>query len=226
MHADEVIESYIDDTVQLLPRRQRDDVAAELRTLLNEELHARAKELGRAPDEDLALSLVRGHGLPNEAAARYQPAWTIIDPADSTSFMRAAIIGAGALLLRGALKRQLPPIRGTADDLVGLAILAWLGILVVAFGVKSGIRRTWPSTALWKPRDRDRANRVGTAVLVPIATLFVIFYGTPKWVFDRVSSGRFDTSWAAYTADFSRLRLSWFIGSMVGLIALLLFVAI
>jgi hypothetical protein len=226
MHADEVIESYIDDTVRLLRRRQRDDVAAELHTLLNEELNARAKELGRAPDEDLALSLVRGLGLPTEAAARYQPAWTIIDPADSTSFLRAAIMGAGALLLLGALKRQLPPIRGTANDLVALAILAWLGLLVVAFGVKSGIRRTWPSTALWRPHDRDRANRVGTAVLVPVATLFVIFYGAPKWVFDRVSGGRFDTSWAGYTADFQRFHLPWFIGSMIGLIALLLFVAI
>ncbi len=38
MHATEVIETYIDDTVRLLPRRQRDDVATELRSLLNEEL--------------------------------------------------------------------------------------------------------------------------------------------------------------------------------------------
>ena len=30
MHATEVIEAYIDDTVRLLPRRQRHDVATEL----------------------------------------------------------------------------------------------------------------------------------------------------------------------------------------------------
>jgi hypothetical protein len=42
MHATEVIESYINDTVRLLPRRQRDDVATELRSLLNEELRAQA----------------------------------------------------------------------------------------------------------------------------------------------------------------------------------------
>ena len=96
MSATEVIETYIDDTVRLLPRRQRDDVARELRSLLIEELHARARESGRPPDESLALSLVRGYGQPNEVAARYRPPWAIIDPADSTSFMRAAIIGAGA----------------------------------------------------------------------------------------------------------------------------------
>jgi hypothetical protein len=226
MRADQVIEIYVDDTVRLLPRRQRDDVAAELRALLNDELNARARESARPPDEALPLSLVRGYGPPNEAAARYQPAWTIIDPADSRSFMRAAFIGAAALLLLSALRTQLLPIPGTADDLVGLGILAWLGLLVVAFGVKSWIRRSWPSPALWKPRDRDRTNRVGTAFLIPIATLFVVLYAAPTWIFDRVSGGRFETSWTAYTADFQRWRLPWFIGLLVGLLALRSLVAI
>src|ERR1700722_12713731 len=125
MRATEVIETYIDDTVRLLPRRQRDDVATELRSLLNEELHARAQESGRAPDESLALSLVRGYGSPNEAAARYQTPWTIIDPADSTSFMRAAIIGVGALIVLSALARLRPSPGRTDEDLVNIGILAW-----------------------------------------------------------------------------------------------------
>src|SRR5580700_1780095 len=125
MEASEVIETYIDDTVRLLPRRQRDDVATELRSLLNEELHARAQESGRPPEQNLALSLVRGYGHPNEVAARYQPAWTIIDPADSRSFLRAAIIGAGALVLLSLLRRSpLPPTPGTVGDLVTIGILA------------------------------------------------------------------------------------------------------
>ena len=182
--------------------------------------------MGRPPDESLALSLVRGFGRPNEVAARYQPVWTIIDPADSRSFARAAIIGAGSLLVPSALTRLLPSLSGIADDLVKIGILAWLGVLVVAFGAKNWIRWHWPATAAWKPRDRDRVNRVGTAVVVPIATFFVVLYGAPTWVLDQISGGRFDTSWAAYTADFQRLRLPCFIGLMVGLLALLSFVAI
>ena len=226
MHATEVIETYIDDTVRLLPRRLRNDVATELRSLLNEELRARTQESGCPTDEALALSLVRGFGRPNEVAARYQPVWTIIDPADSRSFARAAIIGAGSLVLLSALRKLRPSLAGTADDFVKVGILAWLGFLVVAFGARNWICRRWPSTALWKPRDRDRANRVGTAVLVPIATFFVALYGAPTWVLDQISGGRFDTSWAAYTADFQRLRLPCFIGLMVGLLALLSIVAI
>ena len=96
----------------------------------------------------------------------------------------------------------------------------------MAFGAKNWIHRRWPATAIWKPRDRDRANRVGTAVVVPIATFFVVLYAAPTWVLDHISGGRFDTSWAAYTADFQRWRLPCFIGLMVGLLALLSFVAI
>ena len=222
MNATEVIEIYIGDTARLLPGSQREDVATELRSLLNEELQVRALESGRPPDESLALSLVRGYGYPNEVAARYQPPWAIIDPADSTNFMRAAIIGAGALVLMSAL-RQLRPSIPSSD---GNLILVWLGLLVVYFGAKGAIRRRWPSKRLWKPRDRDRANRIGTAVVVPIAAFVIVLYGAPIWVLDQISGGRLDTSWAAYTANFQRWRLPCFIGLMAGNLALLAFVAI
>jgi hypothetical protein len=226
MTADQVIEIYIDDIVRLLPKRQRDDVAAELRALLSEELSARARDLGRSPDEALALSLVRGYGPPNQVAARYQPAWAIIDPADTRSFLRAAIIGAVGLVMLSALRSFLPPMPGTSDDLIRLLILAWLGILVLTFGIKSWFRRSWPSKVQWKPRDRYRTNRIGTAILVPVASAILILYAAPAWVLDRVSGGRLDTSWAAYTADFERLRLPWFIGCLAGLLALQAFAAI
>jgi hypothetical protein len=226
MRATEVIETYIDDTVRLLPSRQRDDVATELRTLLNEELHARANEPGRAPDAALAVSLVRDYGEPNEVAARYRAPWAIIDPADTTSFMRASIIGAGALILFGAISQRVPYRPGTAEILTKFGILSWLGLLVLAFGAKSWIRRRWPAPVRWEPRDRDRANRVGTAVGVPIAMFSVVLYGAPTWVLGQLSGGQFDTTWSAYTADFQRLRLPCFIGLITGLIALLAFVAI
>ncbi len=226
MRATEVIEAYISDIVRLLPRRQRNDVAAELRTLLNEELHARVQEFGSSPDEVLALSLVRGYGRPNEVAARYQPLWTIIDPADTKNFVRAAIIGAGALLMLSPLARLQPSLKGIADDLVKIEILAWLGVLVIAFAIKSWICWRWPAMAAWKPCDRDRVNRIGTAVLLPIVTPFIVLYGAPMWAINQVSGGRFETSWAAYTPDFRRLRLPLFIGLIVSLLALRAFVAI
>jgi hypothetical protein len=226
MHANEVIEMYIDDIVRLLPRRSRNDVAAELRALLSEELHARADSSGRAADEALELSLVRDYGRPNEVAARYRPPLTIIDPSDTWNFLRASIIGICAIGLLSVLKKRLPPTSGNPDDAISLVILAWIGFLAVVFGVKSRVRQSWPSTAVWKPRDRNHVNRIGVAICVPLASLVLVLYAAPAWFLDRLSGGRLDTSWATYTADFQHGGLPLFIGLEVALLAMLAYAAI
>jgi hypothetical protein len=228
MQADEVIETYIDDTVRLLPRRQRGDVANELRALLSEELHARAAGSGRAADGALALALVRDYGRPAEVATRYRggPPLALIDPSDTWNFLRAAVIGICAIGLLSVLKKQLPPNSGDPDDLVTLLILAWIGFLAVVFGVKSRVRQTWPATAVWKPRDRNQVNRIGSAICVLLASPVLVLYAAPAWFLTRLTGGRLDTSWATYTADFQHVGMPLFIGLEVGLLALLAYAAI
>ena len=87
--SDDLIEQYVSDVVQRLPRRQRDDVATELRTLLGEELADRVAVDGSSPDQTATLALLAGFGRPAEVAARYRPPLVLIDPADSRSFVRA-----------------------------------------------------------------------------------------------------------------------------------------
>lgn len=226
MHASEVIESYIDDVVRLLPGRMREDVASELRSLLNEELLSRAKESGHAPDEALALALVRDYGRPNEAAARYHPPVAIVDPADSTNFLRAAILGALGWLLLSAVGKRLPPEMAPPDHFAEIGILSWLGLLVLAFGVKGWSRRRWPAKSPWRPRHRDEANRLGAAATAPIAAFFIAFYAAPNWMLDKLTGGRIDASWAAYTAEFQQSRLPGFLALMAALVGLLVFAAI
>lgn len=62
MTATEVLDAYVRDVARYLPRAHRNDVAFELRALLEDELRARAEADGRAPDE----AMVGGIG----AAAR------------------------------------------------------------------------------------------------------------------------------------------------------------
>ena len=59
MNANDVIESYVTDVAVQLPRKQRNDVAFELRALLNEELQERAGDAGREPDADMAIRMLR-----------------------------------------------------------------------------------------------------------------------------------------------------------------------
>lgn len=226
MTPSELIEAYLDDTVRLLPRRLREDVATELRSLLHEDLQARAEGLGRPADEALALSLVRDYGRPNEVAARYSPPLSIIDPSDSTSFLRAAFIGACAVILFGSISHRLPSQSGSGANLIFFGVPFWLGLLAIYFGAKSWIRRRFPASLTWEPRDRDRANSVGIGIMVPFASFVVILYAAPMWVLDKLTGGRLQTSWAAYTPDFQRSRLPLFIGLLAGLLVLISYVGI
>lgn len=229
MHAIDVIELYINETVRLLPKRQRKDVALELRTLLGEELQSQAKETGQPPNEELALSLVRRYGLPSETAARYQQPWTIIDPADTTNFVRATILGFCTLVLLSQLSKIKPPIKADETNVAGNAIvlggLAWTGFLVIYYGIMRYIRMRCATAMRWKPHDRDQVNRVGAMFSVPISLFFVFFYSAPIWVLDGIFGGRIDTSGIVYTESFQWFRLPLFLACMAGDAVLLAYVA-
>ncbi|HBN52615.1 MAG TPA: hypothetical protein DD456_00830, partial [Stenotrophomonas sp.] len=94
MNVDEVVESYVRDVAGCLPRARRNDVAFELRALLDEELAARARAAGRAPDKAMAMALLREFGRPSEAAQRYHDRPALIDAADTHHFLIWAVGGA------------------------------------------------------------------------------------------------------------------------------------
>ena len=69
MNANEVIDSFVTDVAVLLPRKQRNDVAFELRALINEGLQDRAGAAGRAVDETMAAEFLRTFGRPETGGA-------------------------------------------------------------------------------------------------------------------------------------------------------------
>ena len=167
MNANDVIESYVTDVAVRLPRKQRNDVAFELRALLNEGLQDKAEAAGRDADADMATEFVRAFGRPEDVAARYRPTLTIIDPADGHSFLRATVIGMAIIWSLGLLERLRQPHRvrtgllgGLGQWWVGTVIpsLWWPGMLVVGFGMAAWSRRRWPQTSEWKPRAGDRIH--------------------------------------------------------------------
>ena len=109
MNANDVIESYVTDVAVRLPRKQRNDVAFELRALLNEELLARAESEGRNADASMATELVQAFGRPAEVAARYRATLTIIDPEDGPAFVRATWIGLAIIWGLGLFARLRQP---------------------------------------------------------------------------------------------------------------------
>jgi len=238
MNANDVIESYVTDVAVQLPRKQRNDVAFELRALLNEGLQDKAEAAGRGADATMATEFLRAFGRPEDVAARYRPTLTIVDPADGHKFLRAAVIGLATIWCLGLWVHLRQPIHSGGDLLTALGqwwgatvipSLWWPGVLVVGFGVASWTRRRWPQTSEWKPRagDRIHGSRAAMAIgLVGILCgLFVLI--DPRWLLDVFWGGRAaPAAYAAltYTDTFRQHQAPWLLGLI--LLNIPLFIAV
>ena len=187
-----LIESYVDDVVRRLPRRQRADVGAELRSLLSEELAARAAD--GPPDEAMTLALLRGIGRPEDVAERYADGgFTIIRPSEASRFTWLAL---GGVALQWALslpaemldRKAMGGAPGSIGDVAyhferwwlgpGLGALWWPGFLIVLVIIVAWIRRRWPEGEAWAPPrvlDPDRVNRPLTAVGLSAWAAYMVF---------------------------------------------------
>jgi len=207
----DVIESYVRAVAAQLPVKQRADVAAELRALL-------AEELGDG-DVAAALALVRRFGRPSEVAARYHTPYAVIDPPDTRSFVLAAVVGA---FLIPTTNQRLPFSINPAT--AQLWFLAWLGVLVILFALKSWAARRWPDAFHWKPsavRDYDRVQWIEQVALIGILVFYEVAYLLPGPVISALSGGRVDPGLLVYTQDFANpLRMLWFALCVPLLIAL------
>jgi hypothetical protein len=206
-----------------LPRKQRNDVAFELRALINEGLQDKAEATGRAVDAAMATEFLNAFGPPAEVAARYRPTLTIIDPADGHTFLRATVIGLAIIWVLGLLERLLQPI-DAAGGLLGalgqwwgstvIPSLWWPGVLVVGFAGTAWTRRRWPQTSNWKPRASDRIHGGRAALVMGIVGIACGLYTLvhPRWLLDFFWGGQAAPSaYAAltYTDTFLRSQAPW-----------------
>lgn len=209
MNANDVIESYVTDVALQLPRKQRSDVAFELRALLKEGLQDKAEAAGRGADAAIAIEFLHAFGRPEDVAARYRPTLTIIDPADGHAFVRATVIGLTIIWGVGLLQYMQQPIASGSDFLRALGqwwganllpSLWWPGLLVVSFGASSWLRRRSPQTSQWQPRSGNRiAGGRASLVLGIVGILcgaFVLI--DPRWILDFFWGGH--AAPAAYQA--------------------------
>jgi hypothetical protein len=193
MTAGDVIESYVRDVAGYLPRKKRNDVAFELRALLQDELAAKAAAQGRAPDQEMALDLLSGFGRPAEAAARYQPRTPLIDPADNHNFLIWAVVGSLVFSVENPENR--------------FAFLQWVGGVFLCFAVVAWLRRRRPSERLhWRPR-RERFPEIASrplALLPGLATLVFPFamYLAPQTWWEIATFGTGNASGLALTDAF------------------------
>ncbi|GHJ47538.1 hypothetical protein Cs7R123_48800 [Catellatospora sp. TT07R-123] len=238
MNADDLIDSYVSDVVAQLPRRQRDDVAAELRSLLHDELAERAAAPG-ADRDALARDLLNGFGHPNEVVLRYRPARPLIDPVDTRRAVRTSVIGVAVIWAVGLARVLWPPVPydhwllAVRDWWLGAALPAlwWPGVVGVCFAGTAWVRRRFADRLAWQPRPpaTDAVNRGGrfTAAAFAVAgTALMLWF--PQFL-DLVSGGRVAQSALdafVYDPGFLRVRGPVLLAAVVSSIALLVAVGV
>ncbi len=228
MNANDVIESYVTDVALRLPRKQRNDVAFELRALLNEELQDKTEATGRTINAAMATEFLQAFGRPEDVAARYLPTLTIIDPADGPRFLRITVIGLAIIWCLGLFASFSQPL-GPAGVLGALShwwlsivipSLWWPGVLVVGFGWAAWARRRRPHTSTWKPRSSDRieGGRISMVMgLIGILCgLFLLI--NPTWLLDVFWGGRaapMAYQALTYTESFLQRQAPWLLALLM-----------
>jgi hypothetical protein len=213
MNANDVIESYVRDVGRYLPRGKRNDVAFELRALLAEELAAKSRAAGRAPDKAMAMELLKGFGRPADAAGRYHQRPAVIEPVDTHHFL---IWTLAAAVVVSVLSRLSPA--GAMNG--GGVFLQCLGALVVVFAVMGWWRRRSPDATGWRPKLGPDWMPRGLAMLAMAATLVfpVFMYAAPQTFVRVMFLGTLPASGVELTEAFSQSGLR---GATMALLILL-----
>lgn len=203
MEPKELIERYAHDVARRLPRSQQADVKAELISLLQETLEARAEASGRPIDDALAVDVLREFGEPGEVARRYGPQnQYLIGPAYYPVFILVirivvlSLIGVSALTGVLTVLSTPNPQANLGSILLesfgSLISLLWsgLGVVVFIFAVIERVAaRSAPETPVWDPRalppmeDPDQLSRgEQIANIVFTALALILFNLFPNWV--------------------------------------------
>ncbi len=181
MTAHDVIESWVRDVARLLSRKRRDDVAFELRGLLQEELAAKAAAAGRPPDRAMAMALLADFGRPAEVAARYEPRRPLIDPEDNHSFVIWTIV---VLVVVGMSEER------SGDEAIRL-----FGVLTGVFMAIAWFRRRRSEGRFgWTPRPQPNPERAPRWQALLAAGGLIVFplamYVAPQAFWDTATFGR------------------------------------
>ncbi len=246
MDAQAIIEDYVNKVAARLPRRLRNDIGLELRTLLTEQLRSAAQDAGGSPDGEMAMDVLRRFGRPDEVADRYAPrGFQLIEPEHAPIFVKLATL---CVVIQWAVTLPLVfSARMTFGDWWlrwGFSALSWVGFLAVWFGMASWIQRRspvdpdtsarpwthwifWiPFATDWRPGEPQAAERRASISAAPLGAVLTVFFSAPAWLLSHLLPAGTDTSWAVYDDDFRRWLLLPLIALMAMRLALLVAVTL
>lgn len=231
MDTNEMIDRYVNEVGQHLPRKTRADIEMELRSLLLDTLE---EQSGGEPTPKIAAEVLREFGHPEEIAAQYHadeyligpklfPTYKVIITITLTVIGVLHLVGLGFVLWQSAGDNFIDEVLSfifsfgrTAVINAGIVTLIFAGIERVAgdsLDLPEKQQKTWDPFDLPPVKDPDRINRgefvVGIFFLAAFAAWLNFF---PDWF----GAGNFGEAgvFALFTAEFIAL-VPWFTASLL-----------
>jgi hypothetical protein len=167
-----LVERYVAAVRSYLPRKQRNDIAAELGDALRSHIESAEAERGRPLTEDDIVAILQRYGSPMVVAARYGGRDHLIGPAVypyykiivKTLLWVVGVLLACALLLTALTADEPAPAMARA---IGLGLLIGVGnltIITLIFARLEGSHETVAWADRWDPRDLLRGNQPPAAI--------------------------------------------------------------
>jgi len=174
-----LIDTYLYEVGRRLPRKNRMDIEAEIRSALQDLLDDHSRETGKSVDDEMVLGVLKNYGDPDKVAASYQGDRYLIGPRLYPVFLKvlriffpviAILAGFGAIINASLHVPSVDNISALyLSVLVGVATTAIsaLGNLVLIFAViewylrhqgSSSYMNGVPSTKEWDPRSLTRIS--------------------------------------------------------------------
>jgi hypothetical protein len=222
-----IIDDYINNVAAKLPRKQRNDIGFELRSLLTEQVRSAALTAGRSPDGEMTVEVLRHFGRPDEVAARYAPrGFQLIQSEFVPLVLKLAAI---CIAIQWAVTLPLVfSARLTFGEWWlhwGFSAFAWCGVLVLWFAAASWVQRRFPIDpdtnarpavhwlfwipfpTDWRPGEPEATRRRAALGAAPIGAVLTILLIAPAWILGHLLPAAVNTSWASYDPDFQRWLL-------------------
>lgn len=218
-----LIDTYVSEVGRRLPRKNRADIEAEIRSTLEDTLEERSGKTGKLVDDELVVAVLKEFGAPEKVAASYQGERSLIGPQLFPTFELVlkivlavlgtlAVIGLGIQLTRPDLT-MLKLLEGISD--VVSVFIRGLGTVVLIFALIEWVMRREGKSfeaenkeKAWDPRSLEKISppsqvKMGEGIIDIVFDFaaIVIFNFYPQWIgFTSSLNNAFEHSdWTAVT---------------------------
>jgi MFS family permease len=196
----DLVDRYLQAVKFWLPKKQKQDIIAELSEDLRSQIEDRESELGRKLNESEIVTLLKQRGRPVLVANRFLPQESLIGPVLFPIYLFVlkivaafymvpwTLVWIGLAISRAAHSGQsLIPTIGLFWTSFWPVALFWVGGVTIVFGIlervqaKSGFLEEWDPRKLPPVRDPNRITRANSIVEVVANMVFCIWLIGGMW---------------------------------------------